>query len=80
MHVQGLVCDHDVNDCRLCIGLGGAAGNSKCKKGPNKRGPTKFHHFCYINYFKQKKKHTFVDAFNGVVCFQCKMPAKKRGA
>ena len=60
--------------------VGGSAGNPKCKKGPNKRGPTKFHHFCYINYFKQKKKHTFVDAFDGVVCFQCKMPAKKRGA
>ena len=74
------MCDHDVKDCCLCIGIGGSAGNPKFKNGPNKREPTKYHHFCYINYFKEKKKHTFVDGFDCKICFQCKMPAKKRGA
>ena len=30
--------------------------------------------------YQHLEKHTFVDGFDGVVCFQCKMPAKKRGA
>ena len=71
--LDGFECKDDMSDARECFGMTGSNDARNCVKGPGNK-PNYFHHFCFVNYYKDKKRKVIKEDYECNKCPACKTP------
>ena len=75
--MDGFQCKFAAADARECFGITGTSQARNCKKGEGNK-PNFYHHFCFVNYYKEIKGKDLKDDFECNSCPLCKAPSFAR--
>ena len=75
--MDGFQCKFAAADARECFGITGTSQARNCKKGEGNK-PNFYHHFCFVNYYKEIKGKDLKDDFECNSCPMCKAPSFAR--